>query len=148
MNPPAFFPDIRWSEPVPIEILRVERVRLPRSSGLYVFTNHPDAIEPGRGVLYLGKAKNLHSRLQSYLADPARLLVFSPRNPLRPNSSLRHAGKVQLLIEVQQKYREAGAATSFIWVRWCECPSPRDREKPLIRYLQPAFNTQDVDGGD
>ena len=133
---------------MPIEVLRVDRVRIPKSSGIYVFTNHTGPIEPARGILYLGKTKNLHNRLQSYLADPAKLLVFSPRNPLRPNSSLRHAAKAQLLIEVQQKYREAGATESYIWIRWHECPSPRAKEKPLIGYLRPAFNTQDVEAED
>jgi hypothetical protein len=135
---------IPWTAPVPIEVLRVERVRLPRQSGLYLFTNHDGAVDPRLGNLYLGKAKSLYARLQSYLVDPASLMLFSPRNPLKLNSSLKHAGKAQLLVEVQQKYREAGATQSYIWVRWHVCPSPRALEKGLIQQLRPAFNTQDV----
>ncbi len=137
-------PPIAWTPPVPIEVLRVERVRLPRQSGLYLFTNHDGAVHPRLGNLYLGKAKSLYARLQSYLVDPASLMLFSPRNPLKTNSSLRHAGKAQLLVEVQQKYREAGATQSFIWVRWHVCPSPRALEKALIQQMRPAFNTQDI----
>lgn len=38
----------------------------------------------------------------------------------------------------------AGIAQSGVWVRWHECAGPRALEKPLIAYLQPAFNTQDL----
>jgi len=55
------------------------------------------------------------------------------------SSSLRHAGKVQLLVEMQQKSR--GAGRSGIWVRWSPTASAANVEQLLISYLRPAFNT-------
>lgn len=104
MSHPSFFNDLRWTEPVGFELLRVDRVRLPRGPGLYLFTNHPGPVEPGRGVLYLGKATNLYTRVSSYLKDPSELAIFSRTTPGRISSNLRHAGKVQLLVQVQQKH--------------------------------------------
>ena len=142
METPPFAREIHWTEPVGFEMLRVDRVRLPRGPGLYLFTNHPGAVEPGRGVLYLGKASNLYTRVSSYLKDPGELMIFSQSRPGRISSNLRHAGKVMLLVEIQQKQR-AGVAQAGVWIRWYECAAPRALEKPLIGHLQPAYNTQD-----
>jgi len=57
----------------------------------------------------------LRDRLPSYLADPTTLPVFSRSKPGRISTSLRHAGKVHLRLEIQQKYRYSGSAG--IWVR-------------------------------
>lgn len=57
------------------------------------------------------------------------------------NTSLRHAGKVQLLVEIQQKYRDAGDTKSCVWVRWHERPAPATLEDQLIKYLNPAYNS-------
>ncbi|WP_457419935.1 hypothetical protein [Roseateles sp. P5_E7] len=143
MTNPPWFSALSWSASVPIEELRLDRQRLPRTSGVYVFTNYPEALEKNFGVLYVGKAKSLFKRVQSYLVDPENLLVMSQKSGgTRLSTSLRHTGKNLLLIEVQQKYRAEGLTKSFIWVRWHECASPHTLESQLIQYLQPAFNTQ------
>lgn len=142
MQHPPNFSAIRWSEPVTIEDLRVDRVRLPSGPGIYLFTNHPGPVEPFFGILYVGKADSLRLRVPAYLANPENVPIFSTKRPGQTSSSLRHAGKVQLLVEVQQKMR-SGVPGGGVWVRWHECAAPRDLEKMLIRYLQPAFNSQD-----
>ncbi|HEX7639094.1 MAG TPA: hypothetical protein VF457_11915 [Burkholderiaceae bacterium] len=138
------FPEIRWTDPVPVEDLRRDRSPVPRQQGLYVFTNHTGPLEPGRGVLYVGKtegdAQGLWSRLRGYVKDPESVPVNSSKDRTKPGSQVRHAGKVNLLTEIQQKYRN-GNTSSHVFVRWFVCPAPGDREKALIRHLRPAFNT-------
>ena len=142
MTDPEWFKTLSWSDPIPVEKLRADRDRLPIESGVYVFTNYGTKLEKNYGVLYVGKAKSLHKRVQSYLADPAKLLVFSDRSgKQRLNTSLRHAGKVQLLMEVQQKYRDVGDLTIYMWVRWHVCQAPATLEDQLIKYLSPAYNS-------
>ena len=132
---------ISWSPVVPVEVLRQERSRLPHTAGVYVFTNYASGLEKNFGVLYVGKSKNLAKRVPSYLVDPGEISIFSLRSAIpKLNSSLRHVGKVKLLVEIQQKYRDAKVGTSFIWVRWAIAANPATLEKKLIEYLQPAFN--------
>ena len=142
MTIPAWFSTVNWSEPVPIEDLRRDRTRIPPASGVYCFTTFDWTLEKNFGVLYVGKAKSLHKRIQSYLVDPAKLLILSQRSgTMRLSTSLRHTGKNLLLMEIQQKYRAEGLTKTFIWVRWHECASPHTLESQLIRYLQPKYNT-------
>ncbi len=141
MNDPAWLTAINWSTPTTIEVLRRNRSLLPHASGVYVFTNFDGALERNLGVLYVGKARSLNSRVQSYLVDPAVMTVMSPRaGSNRVNTSLRHAGKALLLVEIQQKCRDG--APSNMWVRWASAAGPAVLERQLIDYFQPAFNTQ------
>lgn len=144
MSPDDLFPEIVWSTPVTVESLRLDRSRVPRHQGLYVFTNHDGAIEPGRGILYVGKTeddpKGLFSRLRGYVRDPAKINVVSSKDPDKTSSAVRHSGRVNLWTEIQSKYRGTNQV-SGIYVRWFVCPSPGDREEALIRHLKPAFNT-------
>jgi hypothetical protein len=139
---PDWFTALAWSAPKRIEDLRDDRTVIPKNSGVYVFTNYPGRLEKNTGVLYVGKAKSLHSRIQSYLADPGEMLVLSKRSGgQKISSSLRHAGKVQILMEVQQRMRALGHTKTGIWVRWHVVASPAVIEDQLIKYLYPAFNT-------
>ena len=83
--------------------------QLPTRPGVYLFCG------PTEGVLYVGKAKNLRKRLESYrTANPERL----PRRIIR------------LLHRVTR-------------IEWDECPSEAIagyREELLIAVLQPRFN--------
>lgn len=143
---PPWFDALAWSPAVPVEDLRVQRQRIPPGPGVYAFTNFNWAMEKNFGVLYIGRAKSLHKRLQSYLADPANLKLMSDRSgTLRLNSSLRHAGKNALLVKIQQNYRDDRPSQTHMWVRWHECAAPETLEDQLIKYLQPAFNTQGKD---
>jgi len=146
MTTPDWFPSISWSTPLAIETLRSERQHLPHLSGVYAFTNYAGPLEKNTGVLYVGKATSLYERVQSYLVDPAQMQVLSSRSGgQRVTSSLRHAGKAQLLVELQQKSR--GPGPSGIWVRWSATASPAVLEDLLIAYLRPAFNTHGKKNG-
>ena len=143
---PKWFTDIAWSSPVPIEQLRLERKRLPETSGVYCFTSYSEVLDKNFGVLYVGKAKNLRTRVPSYLVDPEKLLLQSTRSKKSPfNTSLKHAGKVLMLMEVQAKYRQIGDARTYIWVRWTECASPHVLEAALLKYLSPKYCGQGVE---
>lgn len=141
MTSPPWFSSIAWSAPVTVEALRSNRMLIPQSSGVYVFTNYSGVLQANTGVLYVGKATSLFSRLSSYLVDPSDMLVMSERSGgTRLNTSLRHAGKVQLLVELQQKSRTE--SPSGLCVRWSLVSGPANLERMLISYLRPAFNTQ------
>ena len=141
MTQPKSLAAISWSPPIPIEVLRSKRSLLPQAAGVYVFTSYLGPIEKNFGVLYVGKAKNLAQRVPAYLTDPENILIYSTRSSTpKLNSSLNHVGKVHLLVEIQQKYRESTKGTTFVWVRWTLDSNPEILEKSLINYLQPKFN--------
>ena len=143
MNAPSWFSSIVWSAPLAVEALRTNRNWLPRLPGVYVFTNFAGPLEKSPGVLYVGNATSLFNRVQSYLVDPREMLVMSSRSGgQRDNSSLNHAGKAQLLAEIQQKSR--GPSPSGICIRWSQTTSPASLEQLLLTYLRPAFNTHGV----
>lgn len=95
------------------------------------------------GVLYVGKAgKSVQSRVQTYLVDPNTKTILGKSGNV--SSSLKHAGKAQLLVKIQQRSRSAppgSNAPSGIWVRWLVCSGPEVLEGMLITYLRPAYNT-------
>lgn len=131
--------EMPWNAPVTIEEIRADRGLLPTCPGLYVFTNYAGILTKNTGVLYIGKAKSLRTRVSSYLTDPTNILLFSPRKKDQKLSrSLRHTGKTLLLTEIQQRSR---FATSGIWLRWMKHDIPAELEGILIEYFEPAFNT-------
>ncbi|MDX1982588.1 MAG: hypothetical protein SFV51_20105 [Bryobacteraceae bacterium] len=131
---------LAWAGPFRIEEVRANRALIPSQPGVYVFTLHPGPLVDSLGVLYVGKASALSSRLPSYLADPEDIRILSPRKKDGSlNRSLRHAGKNQLLMEIQQKAR--GGALSGIWLRWTIRANPQPLEETMIQFFQPAFNT-------
>ena len=145
MHIDQWFSNLVWSPPIPIESLRSNRSVLPRLSGVYVFTNYAGRLEKNTGVLYVGKAGNLFTRVPAYLVDPSTMPVISARTG-KLSSSLRHAGKNGILTELQARSR--GTAPSGIYVRWSTTLDPQTTETLLIGYLRPAFNTQGLGSDD
>ncbi len=140
MTAPTWFKSLEWSDPIRVEDLREKRSLLPRKSGVYVFTNYSANLEQNFGVLYVGRAGSLFQRVQSYLSDPSKVRIFSKTSEKSEiNTSLNHAGKVQLLMKIQQGMHST--PYSGIWVRWHTTGSPHLLEAQLISYLRPAYNT-------
>ncbi|MFQ5491135.1 MAG: UvrB/UvrC motif-containing protein [Phycisphaerae bacterium] len=102
------------SESQPIEAIREHVSRLPKSPGVYL-------MKDARGrVLYIGKAKDLRSRVASYFQESADLL--NSRGP-----------------EI------ARMADRVVDVDFLECETEVDallQENRLIKDLQPPFNAQ------
>ena len=142
-----WFSAIAWSAPHAVETLRrggVNRDLVPRAPGVYAFTLFDGPITLGKklGVLYVGKATTLRSRMKAYMVDPATLSITGRTGEL--STSLKHAGKVNVLVAIQQRSR--GTAPSGIFYRWAvtnDEAEARRLELQLIDYLQPGLNTAD-----
>ncbi len=143
-----WFAAISWSAPYAVETLRrggINRDLVPRAPGVYAFTlfDRPITLAMRLGVLYVGKATSLRSRMKSYMVDPATLSVTGRSGGL--STSLKHAGKVGLLVQIQQRSR--GTAPSGIFYRWAvthDEAEARRLELSLLNYLRPGLNTADL----
>ncbi len=143
-----WFDAIAWSTPYAVETLRrggVNRDIVPKAPGVYVFTlfDGPITLAMKLGVLYVGKATTLRSRMRAYMVDPATLGVTGRTG--QPSTSLKHAGKVGVLVQIQQRSR--GAAPSGIFYRWAATrdeAEARRVELLLLNYLRPGLNTADL----
>ena len=143
-----WFSAITWSTPYAVETLRrggVHRDLVPKAPGVYAFTLFDGPISLGMklGVLYIGKATNLRQRMKAYMVDPATLSVTGRSGQL--STSLKHAGKVGVLVQIQQRSR--GTAPSGIFYRWAvthDEAQARRLELLLLDYLRPGLNTADL----
>ena len=133
-SPPPWSASLIWSNPNTLHNLRSQRGQIPSKSGIYVFSKVPFINSPG-GILYVGKATSLKTRLASYLGDPAETRIFS-RDGSRTSTTLKHPGKVQILMEAMH------CGGHNIWVSWTCHASPGRLEGALIEWLQPAFNSR------
>ena len=111
-----WFSAIAWSAPHAVETLRrggVHRDVVPKAPGVYAFTLFDGPITLGMklGVLYIGKATTLRSSMKAYMVDPATLSVTGRGGEL--STSLKHAGEVGVLVQIQQRSR--GTAPSGIF---------------------------------
>ena len=138
MSVPDWFSVTKWSTPVSVEELRANRQQLPRLPGVYAFTNYEGPLEKNTGVLYVGKGASLFTRVQSYLVDPGSMPVMSRRSQT-VSSSLKHPGKAQLLVKIQQRARDSSPCG--VGVRWSGTVAPETLEELLLAYLKPAYNT-------
>ena len=143
-----WFDAISWSTPQAVETLRrggVNRDLVPKAPGVYAFTlfDGPITLAMKLGVLYVGKATTLRSRMKAYMVDPATLSVTGRGGQL--STSLKHAGKVGLLVQIQQRSR--GTAPSGIFYRWAvtrDEAEARRLELLLLNFLRPGLNTADL----
>jgi hypothetical protein len=139
-----------WSSPYLLAALDFRIV--PRSPGVYVFTEDPGPLRPNpplpaesdpdyeaaierlRGtpcVLYVGKASDLSARLPGYRFRPYLEVVRRSGPPRHVTSP--HKGRA--LLHAQQFFN---AAT---YLRWAVDPWPAAAERELIRELRPVLNT-------
>ncbi len=143
-----WFSAVAWSAPHAVETLRrggVHRDVVPKAPGVYAFTLFDGPITLGMklGVLYIGKATTLRSRMKAYMVDPATLSVTGRGGEL--STSLKHAGKVGVMVQIQQRSR--GTAPSGIFYRWAvtrDEATARRLELLLLDDLRPGLNTADV----
>ncbi len=132
--PPTWAKSLLWSNLLTLYALRANRDVIPSQNGIYVFSKMPFANGP-EGILYVGKATTLPTRLASYLGDPAEVRVLA-KDGQRTSRSLKHAGKVQILMEAMH------CGGHNVWVSWTCYNYPEQIEGALIEWLKPAYNTR------
>ena len=122
---PRWYRQLRWSEPVTLNSLRIDDGAVPTEPGLYAFNIGRASLVPGR-VRYIGEAGNLRKRLRSYTIN-----YWTAKN------IDRHKGRLFLF--------HADAANPYkLYVRWVIYGGHRNElEASLIAYLQPSYNTRD-----
>jgi hypothetical protein len=132
MEPPAWFAQLPWRQPVSVATLNIDRGIIPESPGCYAFTEGSISLLP-RTVLYVGQAStSLRQRLPVYLVDWTR-----------PRGEEGHKGKGFVL--------EARAARgdNGVYVRWFMFGGNHADldmlEASLINYLNPLANDRDDD---
>lgn len=141
-----WFSVLTWSQPLAVETFRrgqVNRMLPPESAGVYVFTLFDDTLSVDKklGVIYIGESGNLRSRIKSYMVDPEELNVLGRGGKV--STSLKHAGKVGLLVQIQQRSR--GAAASGIFLRWtlaAEKNAALALEVKMINLFTPGLNNR------
>lgn len=139
-----WFSVLTWSDPLAIETFRrgqVNRQAPPESAGVYVFTLFGDGltIDKKLGVIYIGESANLRRRIKSYMVDPDEMKLLGRTG--RVNTSLKHAGKVGLLVQIQARSR--GSAPTGIFLRWTRTANKhaaQTLERKLITYFTPGLN--------
>ena len=132
-SPPKWYQSLVWNNSLTVSAVRARREMIPARAGVYVFSKAPFN-GPGCGVLYVGKAASLSQRLPSYLGLPEQTRVLSRTGTGATSSSLRHAGKVQILMEVMH------GEGNNVWLTWCCFAKPALLEGALIDWLKPAYN--------
>lgn len=141
---PVWYRSVQWSRPIAVRALRSARSLIPHKPGVYVFTkhNHP-LLSPGHGILYVGVAETaLAQRLPKYLGDPSKTMILGRTGNI--SSSLKHQGKVQLLLETMHG-DISGQDT--VWVRWFPYSKAALLEGALMDYLMPGFNVRPEKNG-
>jgi hypothetical protein len=134
---PIWFRQLKWSEPIHVAALNLDRKQIPDFTGCYVFTVGITPIAPGR-VLYVGEAagQSLRKRISTYLVALGGPTVSKVPNQVRRSRS--HKGK-GFILEMRSIVGDQG-----VYVRWVEYGA-NDKdihilEASLIAYLNPDAN--------
>jgi len=126
---PAWFRQLKWSAPVNVANLNLDRKKIPDFPGCYAFTIGMINLIPDQ-VLYVGEGKSLRNRI------PAYLVVIT-----KSKAKEGHKGK-GFVLEARDKHNDYS-----VFVRWVEYGgSDHDRyelEASLIGYLRPGANDRD-----
>lgn len=138
MDQPTWFKQLKWSKPVHVRALNLDRSFIPDFPGCYVFTEGPGPISPGR-VLYVGEAtQSLRARLAVYLVDFRKADASLSDNVYSAKKKREHKGK-GFVLEARDKLGDAK-----LYVRWVEYGANDQNihvlEASLINFLNPRAN--------
>ncbi|MDB6089585.1 MAG: hypothetical protein JWN85_2369 [Gammaproteobacteria bacterium] len=138
IDSPAWFRQLKWSEPLSVSALSSDRTRIPGdSTGCYAFTIGTPPIAPGR-VLYIGEAANqsLRKRIAGYLVN---FRVPVPKRGADGVDKPRaHKGK-GFILEARKKKTDHGVYLR--WIRYgADAANVHILEASLINYLNPRAN--------
>ncbi|MBN1696471.1 MAG: hypothetical protein JW881_03050 [Spirochaetales bacterium] len=146
---------LKWIGPYRLSTIDFKKINIPAGSGVYVFTEYPDPLKPNPrlpsetdpnyvkaidkmritpSVVYVGKAKDLHTRLPGYKFRPYLEIKRHGGRPPKHKTS-RHKGRA--LLHASQYFN------GTLFLRWAYLPlcSILSKETQLIKELRPALNT-------
>lgn len=119
MSAPVWYQQLQFS---PIHAVnRISPTGIPDLPGCYLFTANDGALVP-ENVLYVGKAKNLRTRLRGYLVNYMAV------------KATNHKGRA-FLFDYRDRFGDGR-----LFVRWTIYGDPSTLEASLIDYLNPDFN--------
>ncbi|MGC0337838.1 GIY-YIG nuclease family protein [Streptomyces sp. SLBN-8D4] len=132
---------------------------LPGTAGVYawwappeVLTSFPGPVnsgDPGRRLVYLGKASRLRSRVVSYhLRDSGRsTLRRTLAGLLMPTEGYRTTWTDRVLLIPEDEQRLTHWMHHHLTLTWTEHPDPVPLEKKLISQLHPPLNVEGAEHG-
>ena len=131
---PKWYAQLKWSAPITLAALNLNRRVIPDFPRHYAFTLDPGPLLPG-GVFYVGEAKtSLARRLPVYLVDWTQ-----------PKASESHKGK-GFILRLRKNRGDHG-----VFLRWVEYggagPDVSLLESSLIDFLEPRYNDRDESVG-
>lgn len=136
MNPPPiWYEQLGWEGPFSFAHVNTNRNIIPRSPGVYVFTDHPRSLLAAQ-VLYVGETsrkQGLRGRLAEYLVDFEKY----------KKTNERHKGKAFVLFD-RSRLNDHG-----VYMRWALYGGSKSElrrlEASLISLLKPVSNSRDED---
>ncbi len=134
-------------------------VVLPRTSGLYAWWASPSVLpsfpgpvnsaDPGRRLLYLGKATRLRSRITSnhLRRSGSSTLRRTLAGLLMPTEGYRTVRTDRVILVPEDEERLTEWMHEHLALTWAEHPDPRATESELISRLSPPLNVDGARGG-
>ncbi|MEW2249493.1 GIY-YIG nuclease family protein [Streptomyces sp. NPDC006975] len=135
-------------------------IALPTTAGVYawwappeILTSFPgpvNSFDPGRRLLYLGKASRLRSRVASnHLRDSGRsTLRRTLAGLLMAAESYRTTWTDRVVLVPEDEQRLTHWMHHHLTLTWTEHPEPVPLEKELISQLRPPLNVEGTEHGD
>ncbi|WP_416986571.1 GIY-YIG nuclease family protein [Streptomyces sp. T028] len=132
---------------------------LPRTAGLYawwaepsvlpVFSGPANATDPGRRLLYLGKATRLRSRITSnhLRRSGSSTLRRTLAGLLLPTEAYRTTWTDRVVLVPEDEERLTAWMHEHLTLTWTELPDPREVEGELIARLRPPLNVDGAEAG-
>ncbi|MFJ2342335.1 GIY-YIG nuclease family protein [Streptomyces antimycoticus] len=132
---------------------------LPRAAGLYAWWAPPNVLptfpgranpaDPGRRLLYLGKATRLRDRIASNHLKRSRssTLRRTLAGLLMPTEGYRTMWTDRVVIVPEDEGRLTEWMHKHLALSWAENPDPRSVEADLISWFRPPLNITGMEQG-
>ncbi|MFD8426794.1 GIY-YIG nuclease family protein [Streptomyces coelicoflavus] len=132
---------------------------LPRTAGLYAWWAPPSALpsfpgpvnpaDPGRRLLYLGKATRLRTRITSnhLRRSGSSTLRRTLAGLLMPTEGYRTVRTDRVVLVPEDEERLTAWMHEHLTLTWAEHPDPLSAERELIARLNPPLNVHGASAG-
>ncbi|MFC9465690.1 GIY-YIG nuclease family protein [Streptomyces coelicoflavus] len=133
---------------------------LPRTAGLYAWWAPPSTLpsfpgpvnpaDPGRRLLYLGKATRLRTRVTSnhLRRSGSSTLRRTLAGLLMPTEGYRTVRTDRVILVPEDEERLTAWMHEHLSLTWAEHPDPHSAERELITRLHPPLNVDGASAGD